>query len=104
MKIILIIFLIIGMTLIPGTAFGWKSLSYEKQHCSIECSASIQSIDHAAPMNFILLGIFSVIGLGIFYKISRTGKFDVFTIHCDECGRKTNGLKCPYCQTANQRL
>ena len=104
MKIILALFLITGMILIPGTAFGWKSISYEKQYCSIECSTSIQGIDHAAPMNFILLGFFSVIGLGIFYKISKTGKFDVFTLNCDECGRKTNGLKCPYCQATNQRL
>jgi len=34
------------------------------------------------------------------YKYSKTSRYDTlgFSIHCKTCGKKTNGLKCPYCK------
>ena len=103
MKIILSI-LIIGLIFVPGYAFAWKSLSYSAvDECTFACSAPYSSIDNSSPMNFLLLAATSMIGLGIYYKFSRTGKYAVFSLKCESCGRKTNGLKCSICEESKQR-
>lgn len=103
MKIILSL-LIVGLIFMPGYAFAWKSLSYnDVNDCTFACSTPYASIDHSSPMNFLLLAATSMIGLGVYYKFSRTAKYAVFSLKCESCGRKTNGLKCSICEESKQR-
>tara|TARA_B100002049_G_scaffold114184_1_gene84370 strand:+ start:188 stop:436 length:249 start_codon:yes stop_codon:yes gene_type:complete len=47
---------------------------------------------------FAAVGILAAIIL--VYKYSKTSRYDTlgFSINCKTCGKKTNGLKCPYCK------
>ena len=47
---------------------------------------------------FAAVGILAAIIL--VYKYSKTSRYDTlgFSVHCKTCGKKTNGLKCPYCK------
>ena len=47
---------------------------------------------------FAAIGILAAIIL--VYKYSKTSRYDTlgFSINCKTCGKKTNGLKCPYCK------
>lgn len=104
MKIILSI-LIIGLIFMPGYAFAWKSLGYSSGDvCNYGCDTPYAGIDHSSPMNFLILAATSMIGLGVFYKYSRTGKYDVISLKCDDCGRRTNGLKCSICEERKQQI
>ncbi|MFQ5573683.1 MAG: hypothetical protein ACE5EJ_05485 [Nitrosopumilaceae archaeon] len=103
MKSILVLVLV-GMMLVPGTAFGWKSLSYNAiPECDIICENNFSRIDNSAPMNFILLGLTAIAGLGLYYKYAKAGKFEIFSLHCKQCGKSTNGLKCPLCEETKQK-
>jgi hypothetical protein len=97
MKIILA-FVLVALIFIPNTAFGWKSLAslYEKE-CIVDCSYGHVGIDSSKPMNFILLAMISLLGLGLFIKFNRLRKFETFSIRCKHCGKSTRGLKCVYC-------
>ena len=46
---------------------------------------------------FAAIGIVAAIIL--VYKYSKTSRYDTlgFSMQCKTCGKKTNGLKCPYC-------
>ena len=103
MKII-VAFVLAALVFVPTTAFGWKSLAnlYEEE-CFVDCVYGHQSIDSAKPMNFILLGIGSMVALGLFVKMNRLGKFETFSITCKTCGTCTRGLKCPLCEGRKQR-
>ena len=104
MKIILAIVLI-GFIFMPGLAFASKSVAfYDADECTYTCILPNIGIDHSSPMNFILLAASSVIGLGVFYKFSQTGKYDVISMKCNNCGRRTNGLKCSICETRKQQV
>ncbi len=70
---------------------------YEKE-CTVNCYETTVSIASSKPMNFILLGVGSLIGLGIFIKFNRLGKFETFSFKCEHCGRSTRGLKCVICK------
>ena len=102
MKIALAL-LLVGLVFVPGAAFAAKSTSYTYSECFVNCSDVYASIDHNTSTNFLLLGASAIIGLGLFYKISRTSKYDFFTTKCKTCGYATNGLKCPMCQAKKQR-
>ncbi len=102
MKVILA-FLLIGMMFVPGTAFGWKSISsmYES-NCDFACAQSSNNY-FPAPMNFILLGLTAFAVLGLYVKFTKTGRYETFSLKCKQCGRLTNGLKCPICETYKQK-
>ena len=103
MKII-VAFGLVALVFVPSTAFGWKSTAhlYEKE-CIIDCHYGNVSVDNAQPMNFILLGMASLIVLGLFMKFNRLGKYESFSIHCEHCGQLTRGLKCVRCQARKQK-
>jgi hypothetical protein len=94
----------IALIFVPSVAFGWKAPYNQDATCNIHCGHPYATIDHSSPFNFVLLGAISTIGLGVYYKISHTGKYEVFRLNCKTCGRKTNGLKCPYCEAEKQRI
>ncbi len=104
MKIILSL-LIIGLIFMPGYAFAWKSLGYSSaEACNYGCDAPTSGIDHSSTMNFLILAAVSMIGLGAFYKYTQTGKYEVISLKCDDCGRRTNGLKCSICEERKQQV
>ena len=47
---------------------------------------------------FAAIGI--VVAVILIYKYSKTPRYDTlgFSMQCKTCGKKTNGLKCPYCE------
>jgi len=94
----------IALIFVPSLAFGLKSVNSQDSTCIISCGHLYATIDQSTPFNFILLGVASTIGLGVYYKILRTNKYEVFRLKCKNCGRKTNGLKCPICEAEKQRI
>jgi len=98
MKSILVLVLV-SLMFIPGTAFGWKSVSsvYEKE-CDFVCSQSSSAMYYPAPMNFILLGGAAFIAFGLYAKFRKVGHYETFSLNCKNCGKRTNGLKCPTCE------
>ena len=98
-------FLIIGLIFAPGYAFAWKSLAYNNANeCSFVCDTPYIGIDHASPINFLLLAATSIIGLGVYYLFTKTRTYAVFSLQCDNCDRKTNGLKCTICEEEKQKV
>ena len=103
MKII-VAFVLVALIFAPSTVFGWKSVNQlHGDHCYANCNIEVAGIDSSKPFNFLMLGMFSLIGLGLFIKYNRTGKFETFSMKCKTCRRKTNGLKCPICEAEKQR-
>jgi hypothetical protein len=51
-----------------------------------------------------MLGMLSLIGLGLFIKYNHIGKYETFSMICKTCRKKTNGLKCPICEAEKQRV
>lgn len=103
MKAILVLVLVV-LIFVPSTAFGWKSLSHlYVPDCDIICENNFSKVDNSAAMNFILLGLTAVAGLGLYYKYAKAGRFETFSLTCKECGKSTNGLKCPICEEEKQR-
>jgi len=103
MKII-VAFVLVALIFAPSTVFGWKSVNQLNDiQCIVNCNADISSIDSSKPFNFILLGMISLVGFGLFIKYNMTGKFETFSMKCKSCNRKTNGLKCPICEAEKQR-
>jgi hypothetical protein len=104
MKII-VAFVLVALIFTPSTVFGWKSINQLNDvQCIVDCNFGHASIDSSKPMNFIMLGMFSLIGLGLFIKYNQLGKFETFSMKCKTCGKKTNGLKCPICEAEKQRV
>ena len=103
MKIIVALILV-AMIFAPSTVFGWKSINQQNNvECIVDCNFGHGSIDSSKPMNFIMLGMFSLIGLGLFIKYNRLGKYETFSIKCKTCRRNTRGLKCPICEAEKQK-
>ena len=103
MKII-VAFVLVAVIFAPSSVFGWKSVNQLNDvQCFVDCNIAPASIDTSKPFNFILLGMFSLVGLGIFMKLNRIGKYETFSITCKTCRKKTNGLKCPTCEAEKQR-
>ena len=97
MKII-VAFVLVALIFAPSTVFGWKSINQLNDvQCIVDCNFGHASIDSSKPMNFILLAVGSIIGLGIFIKFNRLGKFETFSFKCEHCGHSTRGLKCVIC-------
>ncbi|MFB5630524.1 MAG: hypothetical protein ACE5RN_02935 [Nitrosopumilaceae archaeon] len=97
-------FVLVALIFAPSSVFGWKSVNQLNDfQCTVNCNVELASIDYSKPMNFIMLGMFSLIGLGLFLKYNRLGKYETFSMKCNTCKRKTNGLKCPICEAEKQR-
>jgi len=102
---IFVAFVLVALIFTPSTVFGWKSINQLNDvQCIVDCNFGNVSIDSSKPMNFIMLGMFSLIGLGLFIKYNRLGKYETFSMKCKTCGKKTNGLKCPICEAEKQRV
>ena len=102
---IMVAFVLVALIFTPSTVFGWKSINQLNDvQCIVDCNFGHASIDSSKPMNFILLGMFSLIGLGLFVKYNRLGKYETFSMKCKICRKKTNGLKCPICEAEKQRV
>ena len=103
MKIIVALVLV-ALIFAPSSVFGWKSVNQLNDvQCFANCNVDHASIDSSKPMNFIMLGMFSLVGLGLFIKFNKLGKYETFSMTCKTCRRKTNGLKCPICEAEKQR-
>ena len=103
MKII-VAFVLVALIFAPSTVFGWKSINQINDiQCIVDCNFGLASIDSSKPMNFIMLGMFSLIGLGLFIKYNQLGKYETFSMKCKTCRKKTNGLKCSICESEKQR-
>ncbi len=104
MKII-VAFVLVALIFAPSTVFGWKSINQiNDAQCIVDCNFGLASIDSSKPMNFIMLGMFSLFGLGLFIKYNRLGKYEIFSMKCKTCRKKTNGLKCPICEAEKQSV
>ena len=104
MKII-VAFVLVALIFAPSTVFGWKSINQLNDvQCFVNCDIGTASIDSSKPFNFIMLGMFSLVGLGLFIKYNKLGKYETFSMKCKTCRRKTNGLKCPICEAEKQRV
>ena len=104
MKII-VAFVLVALIFAPSSVFGWKSINQLNDvQCFVNCDVGPASIDSSKPMNFIMLGMFSLLGLGLFIKYNRLGKYETFSFKCKTCRRNTHGLKCPICETEKQRV
>ena len=104
MKIILALVLI-GFLFMPGSAFAWKSLAFHNtDDCTYDCTLPYAGVDHSSPMNFLMLGVTAIIGLGVYYKYAHTEKYATISLKCESCGRRTNGLKCAICEERKQRI
>ena len=101
---IFVAFVLVALIFTPSSVFGWKSINQLNEvQCLVNCQVGHGGIDSSKPMNFILLGMFSLLGLGLFIKYNRLGKYETFSIRCKTCKRKTNGLKCPICEEEKQK-
>ena len=104
MKII-VAFVLVALIFAPSSVFGWKSINQLNEvECFVNCDIGPASIDSSKPFNFIMLGMFSLVGLGLFIKYNRLGKYETFSMKCKTCRRKTNGLKCSICEAEKQRV
>lgn len=104
MKII-VAFVLVTLIFTPSTVFGWKSINQLNDvQCIVDCNFGHASFDSSKPMNLIMLGMFSLIGLGLFIKYNRLGKYETFSMKCKTCKKKTNGLKCSICEAEKQRV
>ena len=102
MKII-VAFVLVAIIFTPNTVFGWRSINEVDLKCIVDCNSEYGSIDSSKPMNFIMLGMLSLVGLGLFIKYKQLGKYETFSINCKICKRNTCGLKCPTCESEKQR-
>ncbi len=100
MKVILA-FVLMGIIFSPGTAFGGKSLtSHYELDCDIICNNS--GTDSSIPMSLVLVGITAFAGIGLYYKFSKVGLYETFSLKCKLCRKSTNGLKCPECEAGKK--
>jgi hypothetical protein len=103
MKII-VAFVLVAVIFAPSTVFGWKSINQEdKFQCMVDCNFEYGSIDSSKPLDFIMLGMLSLVGLGIFVKYIQAGKYESFSLQCKNCKRYTRGLKCVICESEKQK-
>jgi hypothetical protein len=102
MKII-VAFVLVAIVFTPSTVFGWRSINEADIKCIVDCNFQYGSTDSSKPMNFIMLGMLSLVGLGLFIKYKKLGKYETFSIKCNTCKRNTSGLKCPLCESKKQR-
>ncbi|MGQ0638718.1 MAG: hypothetical protein ACT4N1_05145 [Nitrososphaerota archaeon] len=53
---------------------------------------------------WIGIGVGTLTAIALIYKIIKSKKGDYISIRCKKCGIKTNGLKCPVCESEKNRV
>ena len=102
MKII-VAFVLVALIFAPSTVFGWKSINQEdNSQCLVDCNFKYNT-NSSKPLDFIMLGMLSLVGLGIFIKYNQAGKYEAFSFKCKTCKRNTRGLKCVICEAEKQK-
>lgn len=51
---------------------------------------------------WIGIAVGTVITATLIYKILKSSKNSFISLKCNKCGFKTNGLKCPICESEKQ--
>lgn len=102
MKII-VAFVLVAIVFTPSTVFGWKSINYADHKCIVDCNSEYGSFDSSNPTNFMMMGMLSLLGIGLLIKYKKLEKYETFSINCKTCKRNTHGLKCPICESEKQR-
>ena len=101
MKII-VAFILVAIIFAPSTVFGWKSINQAENNCIVDCNYTYGSFDSSKSTTFLMIGMISLLGIGLFIKYKKLDKYETFSITCKTCRRNTRGLKCPICE-AEQR-
>ena len=102
MKII-VAFVLVAIIFTPSTVFGWNSINQEiNSQCMVDCNLEYGSINSSKTTDFIMLGMLSLLGFGIFIKYNKSGKYEGFSLKCKTCKRNTRGLKCVICEAKKQ--
>lgn len=47
----------------------------------------------------VIMASILLVVLVAYYKVSKVGKYDTFSLKCKKCGSFTRGLKCVVCQS-----
>jgi len=83
---------LLGLSSIINNAFASSQMAHvPKVQYKIHGSSS-------DTMSFLVASVIFLISLLAYYKVSNIGKYDTFSIKCQKCGRKTQGLKCMMCE------
>ena len=101
MKII-VAFVLVAIIFTPSTVFGWRTISDADLKCVVDCNFEYGNTNSSKSMNFIILGMFSLVGLALLIQYKKLGKYETFSIKCNICKRNTSGLKCPTCESKKQ--
>ncbi|MGI0081865.1 MAG: hypothetical protein ACREAG_00980 [Nitrosopumilaceae archaeon] len=55
-------------------------------------------------LTWIGIAIGIIIVAALIYKIKKSSKSNFMSLHCKRCGFKTNGLKCPICESEKKSI
>jgi hypothetical protein len=83
---------VLALSLIQNKAFAVAANSISDIHYKVY--ANNINLTPIVIMAAILLVV-----LVAYYKISRVGKYECFSLKCKKCGSFTRGLKCVVCQS-----
>ena len=75
-----------------GPAWAWKALAYHQSNsCIVDCGGPAY-----LPIGFPVVIFGGIMAMMIFYWMHRLHKYETISLTCNDCGRPTRGLKCPY--------
>ena len=84
--------MIVMPVLVPASAYGWKAITYGgRSSCVVDCGGPAY-IPLGSPA--VLCGLIAFVA--ILYWIGRLQKYETISLTCNDCGRPTRGLKCPF--------
>jgi hypothetical protein len=78
------------LVLIQNKAYAIKGIPLD-----IHYKISTSSMD-IVPL--LIMGTIFLVVLAVYYKVSKVGKYETFSLHCNICGSLTRGLKCVVCE------
>lgn len=102
MKII-VAFVLVAIIFTPSTVFGWKSVNQADLNCIVDCNFTYGAVDSSKSTSLLMIGMLSLLGVGLLIKYKKLDKYETFSINCKTCRRNTRGLKCPICESEKQR-
>ena len=103
MKII-VAFVLVAIIFTPSTVFGWRTISDADLKCVVDCNFEYGSTNSSKSMNFIMLGMFTLVGLALLTQYKKSGKYETFSIKCNICKNNTRGLKCTLCESKKRTV